>query len=77
MHPRLGIYLPTTMQCYLHLFRFADAAVRVDVGDVDGRVALVAADAAADPHAQALPRVLLDGDQPLLQLRPLHPQRLG
>ena len=63
------------MQCYLHLFRFPDAAVRVDVGDVDGGVPLVAADAAPDPHAERLPRVLADGHGLLRQLRPLYPQR--
>ena len=62
-------------KCYLHLFRFPDAAVRVDVGDVDGGVALVAADAAPDPHAERLPRVLADGDGLLRQLRALYPQR--
>ena len=46
----------------------------VDVGDVDGRVALVGPDAAADPHPEALPGVLLDVDSPLGQLGSFHPK---
>ena len=49
--------------------------MRVDVGDVDGGVPLVAADAAPDPHPERLPRVLADGDRLLRQLRALDPQR--
>jgi hypothetical protein len=37
---------------YPELLGLADAAVRVDVGDVDGGVPLVAANSTANAHAQ-------------------------
>ena len=48
----------------------------MDVGDVDRRVALVAADAAPYPHPQRLPGILPYRDCLLSQLRPLDPQSL-
>ena len=60
----------------LELLRLSDAAVRMDVGDVDGRVPFVGANPAPDPHAQALPHRLLDCNSALAQLRPLDPECL-
>ena len=54
------------------MFRFSDAAVRVDVCDVDRGVALVGPDPAPDSHPQALAGVLLDVHRSLGQLGSLH-----
>ncbi len=43
---------------YLELFGLADAAVRMDVGDVDGGVPLIAPNSPANAHAQRLSGVL-------------------
>lgn len=48
----------------------------MDVGDVYRSVALVAPDAATDPHPQGLSSILPDRDGFLRQLRPLNPQSL-
>ena len=50
---------------YLELFGFSDASMRMDVGHVDGRVALVAPDPPAYPHAEAFPHVFLNSHRPL------------
>ena len=46
---------PARRSCsHLDLFGLADRTLVVDIGDIDGGVALVTVDAAADPQAQAL-----------------------
>ena len=59
---------------YLKMFRFPDAAVWVDVCDVNRGVALVGPDPAPDSHPQALAGVLLDVHCSLGQLGSLHAQ---
>ncbi len=46
----------------------------MDIGDVYRSVALVASDAATNPHPQGLPSILPNRDCLLRQLRPLNPQ---
>ena len=52
-------------QKYLELFGFPNAPVRMDVGHVDGRVALVAPDAPTYPHSEAFAHVFLNSHRPL------------
>ncbi len=56
------------------MFRLSDAAVRVNVCDVDRGVTLVGPDPAPDSHPQALAGILLDVNCSLGQLGSLHAQ---
>ena len=58
----------------LELFRFSYASMRMYVSNIDGRVALVAPNASADPHAEAFSYIFLNGCRPLRQLRSFQPQ---
>ena len=59
---------------YLELLRFSNTSMRVYVGHIDGRVSLVATNATANSHAEALTDIFLNGNGSLGQLRSFQPQ---
>ena len=59
---------------YLELLRFSDTSMRVYVGHIDGRVSLIATNATANSHAEALTDIFLNGNGSLGQLRSFQPQ---
>ena len=66
-------YQYTTVS-YLHLFRFPDTAVRMNICDVYRSVSFITPNASSDPHAKRLSGVLSDIDDLLGQLRTLYPE---
>lgn len=59
---------------YLHLFGFANTSMRVNVGDIDGSIAFVAANTTSNSHTQGLSSILTDSNRLLRHLSPFYPQ---